>query len=198
MAIPVIDLALPDAERNLIDAAENVGFFSVVGHGIDETVRRNLRAAVVELFSVSDEDKHRQAITRDNYRGFIPLGFFTPNRADASDAADRYEGFKLHWEVAANDPICAESPIYGPNRWPDHPADLPQAVAAYWAACDELAAILITMFERALGQPAGSLARAVCLPGHQHDPLALPAHGGWAGPRDPSAQGHQRAHDPRT
>ena len=156
-AIPVIDLLAGSAAEQIVEAAEEVGFFSIIGHEVDRTTRATLRSAVVELFSVSDEDKHRQAITRDNYRGFIPLGFFTPNRAERDEQADLYEGFKLHWEVDASDPICELSPIYGPNRWPDHPQNLPNAVGAYWAACDRVASRLVGIFEDALGQPAGSM-----------------------------------------
>ena len=155
--IPTIDLRASTAAAEIVEASEAVGFFTVVGHGIPRKTRERLRAAVVELFSVSDEDKMRQAITRDNYRGFIPVGFFTPNRADTSVASDLYEGYKLHWEVAVDDPIRAESRIYGPNRWPEHPANLAESVADYWASCDRLATELLDVFEGALGQAAGSM-----------------------------------------
>ena len=52
------------------------------------------------IFDIEESSaKWDQAITRDNYRGFIPMGFFTPN--DGSGHADRYEGYKLHHEVAS-------------------------------------------------------------------------------------------------
>ena len=175
MTIPLIDIGQVDAPSGelgtvphpplevvdaLATAAEEIGFFAVTGHGVDLDLITRMRSMVVELFSVDDAAKERQAIERDNYRGFIPLGFFTPNRDDANaPAPDRYEGFKLHWEVDAGDPVCAESAIYGPNRWAEHPVDMANVVLEYWSACDSLAAVLLAAFETALELPAGDLAK---------------------------------------
>ncbi|MFT7473336.1 MAG: isopenicillin N synthase-like dioxygenase [Verrucomicrobiales bacterium] len=171
--IPVIDIApLFDEEADhravsasLAHAAETVGFFSITGHGISPDLLARMRAMVAELFSVSEEDKFRQAITRHNYRGFIPLGFFTPNRDDPdAPTADRYEGFKLHWEVDANDPLCAESAIYGPNRWAEHPPAMRDTVLEYWNGCDCLARALLAAFEQVLGLSQGDMAKQFARP----------------------------------
>ncbi len=158
------DLATGPAERSigeqLVSAAEETGFFALTGHGIDGELLDQMRTMTIDLFDVDDEAKERQTITRDNYRGFIPLGFFTPNRDDLeAPAPDRYEGFKLHWEVGSDHSICAESAIYGPNRWADQPENMADVVLEYWSACDKLAAALLGVFEMSLGVPAGDLAR---------------------------------------
>lgn len=162
LLLSVDDLGMGAAERSIGDrltaAAEETGFFALTGHGIDAALLDQMRTMTIGLFDVDDEVKQRQAITRDNYRGFIPLGFFTPNRDDPeASAPDRYEGFKLHWEVDADDPICAESAIYGPNRWADEPADMSDVIFDYWAACDKLAAALLGSFETSLSLPVGDL-----------------------------------------
>ena len=164
MDIPIIDIGAPLEVwvDELAAAAERVGFFAITGHGIAPSQFDSMRVMVTELFSVSEQDKHRQAILRDNYRGFIPLGFFTPNRTDAggeAEAADRYEGFKLHTEVAATDPVCAESAIYGPNRWAEHPANMASIVDGYWQQCNRVSEVLLRAFEAALELSSGELAR---------------------------------------
>ena len=159
--VPVIDIAsLAGGSMNnqivdaLTHAVEEVGFFAITGHGISPEQLEEMRLMVTEVFSVPAADKQRQAIQRDNYRGFIPLGFFTPNRAEdpnGSAPADRYEGFKLHTEFAPEDPVCAQSAIYGPNRWAEHPTNMDRVVLEYWDACDRIAADLLGVFEVSLG-----------------------------------------------
>ena len=166
MTVPAIDVSSlmgggagdPTVHEQIRSAAQDVGFFGVTGHGISTELIAKMRNMTVELFSVSEEEKHRQAILRDNYRGFIPLGFFTPNRDDGAPA-DRYEGFKLHYEVAADDPICAESAIYGPNRWAEHPADMSEVIRSYWEECDRVAMALLGAFEQGLDLPAGEMTK---------------------------------------
>jgi isopenicillin N synthase-like dioxygenase len=101
-------------------------------------------------------EKQRLQIEPDNYRGFIPLGFFTPNRAEANgDRGDRYEGYKLHWECPPDHPVAAECDLYGPNRWPTSLPDLRSVIGAYWAACEQASAPMLDAFADALGvEPA--------------------------------------------
>ena len=55
-----------------------------------------------------------QLVQKANYRGYVPLAFFTPNAGGTQ--ADRYEAWKLHWEADPADTVCAASALYGPNR----------------------------------------------------------------------------------
>ena len=158
--IPVVDLR-GSAEcytAEISDALESIGFVAVTGHGIPAAQFETMRSLLRELFDLPDNVKTRDRITRDNYRGFVPLGFFTPNRDDPNaPAPDRYEAFKLHWEVAHDDPACAESPIYGPNRWVPEVSNMRSIVLDYWASCDRLAGRLLGVLERTLGLDAGAL-----------------------------------------
>ena len=88
-------------------------------------------------------------VTRDNYRGYIPFGFFTPN--DGSGTADQYEGYKLHWQVELDDPVVNQNSLYGPNIWPAASPDLRRAALAYWSQMDRLAYALMDVFSHALG-----------------------------------------------
>ncbi len=142
--IPVIDSTAPDLSDQLGQAFERIGFATLINHGIDSCVFDQLRTLLGQLFSLPDDEKAALRITPENYRGFIPLGFFTPNRTDRSGhAPDLYEGYKLHWECPPDHPVAAECRLYGPNRWPASLPDLRGAIERYWAACDQLTARLL-------------------------------------------------------
>ncbi len=167
--VPVIDIAPLAGEgastalaREIGDACHEVGFMIVRGHGIAPTTISRMRDAVVGFFAQPLEYRLSRSITKDNYRGYIPLGFFTPNTAGVR--ADRYEGYKLHLEVDVTDPICTECALYGPNKWPDRPAGFRRAVLDYWAACDRVATMLLDALATALAVPPATFRRAFDIP----------------------------------
>lgn len=153
---PVINIAPlltgDDASNGVIDHIESactqVGFMAVTGHSISASSIHQLRSIIGQLFALPEPEKEQLRITRDNYRGFIPLHFFSPN--DAGGEADHYEGYKLHLEVASDDPICAQCDLYGPNRWPESLPQLQTAIQAYWRACDDITQALLRAFARIL------------------------------------------------
>ena len=150
--IPVIDIAdvTSPATIDAIDmACRDIGFMIVTDHGISPDSIDAIRDVTVRYFGRSEEHKLRDRITRDNYRGYIPEGFFSPATADAE--VDRYEGYKLHLEVAGDDPIRRECDLYGPNKWPDAPAGFRDAVIAYWRACDDVSARLLVALATIMG-----------------------------------------------
>lgn len=167
--LPVIDIA-PLAKsggtaalaREIGDACHAVGFMIVRGHGIAPATVSRMRDAVVGFFGQPLEYRRGWSITKDNYRGYIPLGFFTPNAAGVRP--DLYEGYKLHFEVNAADPVCAECPIYGPNKWPDRPPGFRHAVLGYWAECDRVTTLLLDALAMALGISPGVFRRAFVKP----------------------------------
>jgi isopenicillin N synthase-like dioxygenase len=135
-------------------ACESIGFMVVVGHGIPVGLINRVREDIKLYFSLSEEEKRQQQVTRSNYRGYIPRGFFSPN---TGGEADDYEGYKLHFEVHPKEPICSAFDLYGPNRWPDHPAGLRHSVTQYWQACDRVAHCLLGMLATELQIPKETL-----------------------------------------
>ena len=162
---PLHDPASPGRARvvdEILTACTDIGFLSITGTGIAQDTVDKVRDCCRTLFAITEESKWDQAITRDNYRGYIPMGFFTPN--DGSGTADKYEGFKLHFETAPDDPIIAACPLYGPNLWP---REVPQArdiILGYWRALDGVAALLITALEDGLELESGTLAQGFTQP----------------------------------
>lgn len=166
--IPLIDIAGYRDGRSarvveqVEQACREIGFMYIEGHDVPAATYRKARDAVIAYFDRPADDKLRDCITRDNYRGYIPTGFFSPNAGDA--AGDLYEGYKLHYEVATDDPIVSDCDLYGPNKWPPAPAGFRESILAYWAACDSVAAMLLrimadilkvdpTWFLELFGQP---------------------------------------------
>jgi isopenicillin N synthase-like dioxygenase len=135
-------------------ACETIGFMMVVGHGIPVELINRVREDVKQYFSLPLEEKRRRQITRSNYRGYIPRGFFSPN---TGGGADDYEGYKLHFEVHPEEPICSAFDLYGPNRWPDQPTGLRHSVTQYWQACDRVAHCLLGILASILQVPTETL-----------------------------------------
>ena len=137
--VPVVDLV---DGPGVVAALSTVGFVALREHGVPEADLSAMRQLLVDLFAVDEASKARQAITRENYRGFIPLRFFTPNRCpnggNRTTAADTFEGYKLHWECPPGHPVSNECGLYGPNRWPEYPVGMPQVVESWWASMEGL------------------------------------------------------------
>lgn len=176
--IPLIDTADASFETDFLAACSDVGFVSITGHGIDLAQFNKMRNLGVRLFAASNEVKAAGAITRENYRGFVPLGFFTPNRSDRNDTpSDNYEGYKLHWECPPDHRVLQESPLYGPNIWPRHVPDMKGIVLTYWAACDAFADRLLEIIARALSVDTAEFASWHEAPLTNMTLLHYPAHG---------------------
>ena len=129
----------------IMAACTSIGFLSITGTGVAPALIDDMRSCVRAIFDVDEAVKWDRAITRENYRGYIPMGFFTPN--DGAGTADRYEGYKLHFETAEDAPIRKDCALYGPNLWP---REVPQARAVildYWRQLDGVTDLLLRALE---------------------------------------------------
>lgn len=178
--IPVIDLD-PDTDnsatmRTVESACRDVGFMYVVNHGIPVETIAAIRDAVIGYFQRPLKAKLRDRITRDNYRGYIPTGFFSP--AGSGTAADCYEGYKLHVEVDEDDEIRQQCDLYGPNKWPSAPEGFARDVTHYWHACDAVADRLLRLMAGPLGVDPGWFAGLFASPLTNMTLLHYPAQDG--------------------
>ncbi len=149
--IPVIDLNSADSDKLLDETWREIGFACIIGHQIDPNLFVSMRSLLKRLFALSDEIKAQYLVSPDNYRGFIPLGFFTPNRKEITGTgADAYEAFKLHWECPPEHPVRNECSLYGSNRWVEDLDDMGDIISAYWDACDVLAGDLLASVAKSL------------------------------------------------
>lgn len=149
-SIPLVDLSnTTGVSRAIEKACRDIGFMYVAGHAIPSRVIAAVRESVVSYFSQAVDVKLGDRISRDNYRGYIPKGFFTANSGDA--AADSYEGYKLHYEVSSDDPIRDSCELYGPNKWPTNPPHFKQRLLSYWQECDRVTNSLLGAMAEILG-----------------------------------------------
>jgi isopenicillin N synthase-like dioxygenase len=162
-AVPVVDVGgltadtVPADVARAIDAAcRDVGFFSVVGHGVDLALPRRLDALAREFFARPEDEKAAVAMVHGGtaWRGWFPLdGELT------SGTPDHKEGFYFGRELAADDPRArAGVPLHGPNLFPPTPAALRPTVLAYLDAVEALGQRLTAAMSVALGFDPHTLA----------------------------------------
>jgi isopenicillin N synthase-like dioxygenase len=165
--VPVIDVgplraagrpAGPDAARDAVaralDAAcRDVGFFYVVGHGVDYRLPRRLDTLARAFFALDDAEKAAIAMPRAGraWRGWFPLGGEL-----TSGVPDGKEGIYFGAELGTDHPrVRAEVPLHGANLFPAQPALLRPTVLAYLDAMTALGQLLASGIALALGLDAG-------------------------------------------
>jgi isopenicillin N synthase-like dioxygenase len=149
--VPVVDLRLPAADTaRAIDAAcRSVGFFSIVGHGVDPALAERVDAAARAFFARPEEQKAEIAMARGGraWRGWFPLGGEL-----TSGVPDGKEGLYFGAELGPDHPrVAAGTPLHGANLFPTEPPDLGPAVLAWLDAMTALGHRLAELVGVALG-----------------------------------------------
>jgi isopenicillin N synthase-like dioxygenase len=165
-AIPITDRTIPrlDLSRfrdpahreaflaELRFAAHDVGFFSVVGHGVDPAVADAVLAAAKEFFALPLPERLRiENVNSPQFRGYTRVGEeHTGGHADQRDQLDvGVERPAL--ELGPDDPAYLR--LIGPNQWPDGVPSLRPAVLAWLAEADRVGREVLRALAAALGQP---------------------------------------------
>lgn len=159
MSIPTIDLtplregdaaARAQIAREVGAACEQIGFFSIVGHGVNPEVIARATAAGAAFFDLPVEQKDRLALgDGDGLRMGMP----------------RYNGIEKEALAASlgekTPPDLKESLGFGPEdlgrAWPDEPSDLEPALVTYFETMIGLGQQLRHILLEALGHPADLL-----------------------------------------
>jgi isopenicillin N synthase-like dioxygenase len=179
--IPVIDFGTADrrAQAAAIDAALcEVGFFTITGHGVPAAVQAAAFEAGHRFFALAESHKRRWHIDGWPPADGPPQGRRTPSageRPQGVQGAPLKRGFDpIGWQsLDPGQPPDVKESFYlgevahGPNQWPD-PALLPGfrvAMETYAAAMQTLARRLMSLYEVALGLPAGHF------DGFMHNPI---------------------------
>ena len=157
------DAARAEAVR-VDEALREVGFVTVVGHGVDDEVREPYFDAMREFFAQPVERKEAIAIGRSAYhRGYVGLGAESLDGALGNDddaigsatAGDLKETLDTGNEYPLDHPlVVAGTPLHGPNQWPDLPG-FRHVYDAYRAAAVEAALRMQRAMAVALGLAPG-------------------------------------------
>jgi isopenicillin N synthase-like dioxygenase len=152
-SIPVVDIAglvSPEAaERRRVaaalgEAAREVGFLHVTGHGVPEALSAGLKRAAQAFFAQPRARKMAAYIGGSaNHSGYVPEG----EEVFESGKIDRKEAYDVNLDVPE---AAGEAPMLGPTLWPDLEGFRP-AVSAYYAAVAGLSRTLFGGFALALG-----------------------------------------------
>jgi isopenicillin N synthase-like dioxygenase len=157
--VPTIDLRRPadDVAAALDAAARDVGFFQVVGHGIDPAVADAAWNSAREFFDLPLDDKLAVRIAEGEAYGYAPfraerlaasLGDVTPPDLKETFSVGPFDDPP---DGVAGDPAAAFT--YSPNRWPAALPEMPAAWQAYYQAMADLASRVLASMGRALGLP---------------------------------------------
>lgn len=158
--IPVIDIGpLIHQEQSepcidaLRTACSEVGFFYVRNHQIPFSLIQEVRAAAEAFFCAPDEEKMALAIT-PQIKGYLPLAYRSYEGEDRAGTSHQ-EGF---W-IGHDRPESAQSPLDGPNRWPEQYPSLKSNMLRYFDETERLANVLLRGFSLALGLESDHLSR---------------------------------------
>src|SRR5580692_6943428 len=157
-SVPVIDVApLVNRPTERTRVAEQIGtacrecgFFYVVGHGVDESLCRELETLSRRFFDQTEQQKMQIAMSRGGraWRGYFPLGGEL-----TSGRPDRKEGIYFGTELGANDPrVKAGLPLHGMNLYPSLP-EFREVLLSYLEAVTALGQRLLAAIAQGLGMP---------------------------------------------
>lgn len=185
--IPILDLAQSDGKLApaLDQAFREIGFASVVNHGVPLATIRSLYEAANAFFDLPSEAKRQVARPRpDQNRGYIGYGEETLARLGGRQTPPDFKEifsigpFDLPDDAYYTGP--AAYPSFASNLWPSNPPDLQPAMRAYWQAITVLAQRMLGISARALGLPADyfaamtnrqiSMLRLICYPPYEQPP----------------------------
>ena len=164
--VPLIDLeawgtgASADAtiSKAVDDAASDVGFFQIVGHGISASVIADARTALARFFAMPLEEKLELVPPRVSVnRGYAPPRSESLSYSlGISSVPDLFEAFNVGPDETPDDEVhrLADESCFAQNIWPEL-SGFRGAVIPYFEAAKGVAHLLTEVFSHALELPRG-------------------------------------------
>ena len=156
--VPVVDLQDSDAPAAIAAACERVGFITIVGHGVPDSVVSAAWNTARGFFDLPLDQKMSVAMPRPGYPyGYSPLAGET---LAASLGRTSLPDLKESFAIGPVDPRRHELTdpdeefAWSANLWPEAIPDLRAAWEAYFRAQSQLAARLLGAMAMGLGLPA--------------------------------------------
>jgi isopenicillin N synthase-like dioxygenase len=151
--LPEVDLRHPAGQlrERLREAAHEVGFFYLTGHGVSGELTDRVLAAARRLFALPQADKDAVAMVRSpHFRGYTRLGGeLTGGEVDWREQIDI--GPERNPDGGAGQPDYLW--LQGPNQWPAGLPELPGIIAEWDAALGAVARSLLRHWAASLGSP---------------------------------------------
>ncbi|EOX91518.1 2-oxoglutarate (2OG) and Fe(II)-dependent oxygenase superfamily protein isoform 1 [Theobroma cacao] len=162
-SIPIIDIApllakwddpkmaqdpgVCEVVKQLDQACREAGFFYVKGHGIPETLVKEVRNITHKFFDLPYEEKLKIKMTAAaGYRGYQRVGEnITKGVPDMHEAIDCYKELKQGMYGALG------KPMEGCNQWPHNPPNFKELVESYISLCTDLSRKIMRGIALALG-----------------------------------------------
>jgi len=158
--IPLIDVgalrsgdrtATAAVARDLLEAAERVGFFYIKNHAVPQSLADQVLTLSRRFFALPDEAKQSVRIN-SLHRGFLAIG---AARMYESARVDLKESFIWGPELAPGDPdVAAGKPLMGPNQWPAALPEMAPTLLKYADAVMDCGRALLRGFAVSLGLEA--------------------------------------------
>ncbi len=163
--VPVIDLQGPHAPGAVAEACEQVGFLTVVGHGVPAEVVDQAWRSARAFFDLPLVEKMRVAMPRPGYPyGYSPVAGET---LSASLGTHSHPDLKESFAIGPVDPAGHrfadpdEEFAWSANLWPDALPGLQAAWERYYRALSDLAARLLGTMAVGLGLEAHHFDRLI-------------------------------------
>ncbi len=162
--VPIIDVGpflegAPHARRDVAEqvarACEDIGFLTVVGHGVPSVLTERMARVSREFFDLPLEEKRRWT-GADPSRGYRPMGDESLSYSLGAAAPPDLKETLDVGPVDVRDGVLADpeaAPYFVPNIWPDTPADLRAVWTSFYREMTRLAADLMRIFAVALDLP---------------------------------------------
>jgi isopenicillin N synthase-like dioxygenase len=164
--VPVIDVApflagtAADQQgvvREVGRACEEIGFFTVVGHGVEEKLVQRMTDVSRAFFALPLAEKLEVKRPRpEQSRGYIGIGDEHLAYGIGQRTTDLKEFFAIGPVDVPDEEYytCpAAYPSFAPNVWPTRPAELRAVFTEYYRTMERLAAHLMRVFAIALDLP---------------------------------------------
>jgi len=160
-ALPVLDLTQfdhgePEARADFLvqlrEAARDIGFFYLRGHGIDTATIREVQAVSRQFFQLDEADKLSVDMEHSaQFRGYTRAGGeLTRGQPDWREQFDINAERPL---IAQGDGVPMWTRLQGPNQWPATLPELKPLLLHWQADMTRLAIRLLRTFAAALEQP---------------------------------------------
>ena len=174
VGVPLIDISgFAEGDRvarkriaaAVADAVESIGFFAIAGHRVPDALMRATQARLAAFFDLPDAAKAEYAGTANSKnRGYLPFGRdFVSASVGGVAPPDWRETFGFgRFDMPNDDPYYAHPTAayaYQPNILPSEVEGLARTARDYYAALEDLNALLLAIFECALDLEAGFLQR---------------------------------------